>query len=127
MWQNTPGSSSQWSSWDPIGTTTGWSSRKRPTVGLNPDGILEVFMIGGTDNNLWHTWHTSNNSGKWPMSWSTFDTHQWPLGSNPSIASNKDGRIEIFVRDFDGNIYHKWQTSKNNSGTWDWSNQWVEL
>ena len=128
MWQQTQGSSNQWSAWDPVGGITGWSPRKRPAVALNPDYILELFMMG-PEGQLWHTWQTSTNSGKWPSNWTQFGTPpigtQWPPGNNPAIGRNQDGRLELFMRGYSGGYdrrtWHTWQTSKNNTGTWDWS------
>jgi Astacin (Peptidase family M12A) len=115
-----PPSSYPWSAWDPVTQITGWSPRKTPAVALNADQILEVFMMG-TEGYLWHTWQTSTDSGKWPTNFNQFGTTKWPPGSNPAIGRNLDGTLELFVRAYDGKIYHQWQTSKNSSGTWDWS------
>jgi hypothetical protein len=121
-----PPSSYRWSDWDPVGGWTGWSPRKTPAVALNADQILEVFMMG-TEGYLWHTWQTSTESGKWPTNFNQFGTTKWPPGSNPAIGRNLDGTLELFVRAYDGKIYHQWQTSKNRSGTWDWSSPPTEL
>jgi hypothetical protein len=40
----------------------------------------------------------------------------------PAIASNADGRLELFVRGSDGALWHKWQTAPGGS----WSN-WASL
>jgi hypothetical protein len=99
-------------------------------VALNPDGLLEVFMVG-LDGILYHTWQTEKNvklpvspsgdSAKWDIGWYQFGERKWPRSSNPSITRTQDGRIELFMQDSDGKYYHRWQTLKNNSGTWDWS------
>ena len=38
----------------------------------------------------------------------------------PALASNTDGRLELFVQADDGTLWHRWQTAPNN----DWSSQW---
>jgi hypothetical protein len=112
-----------------------WSARKRPAVALNPNGLLEVFMVG-LDDILYHTWQTEKNvrppvgptgdSAIWDIDWYPFGERKWPRGSNPSITRSQDGRIELFLRDSDGKYYHRWQTSKNGTGTWDWS-EWEAM
>jgi hypothetical protein len=37
------------------------------------------------------------------------------------VASNADGRLEVFVRGTDNNLYHKWQTAPNGAWTPNWS------
>jgi hypothetical protein len=127
-WQTTPGSVDQWSGWDPIGPIfAGWSPRKRPAVGLNQDNILELFMMDN-EGALSHTWQTSTNSGKWPSNWTKFGEEWWPPGNNPAIGRNQDGRLELFIRTNPGGFdisnqdtKHNYQTTKNSTGTWDWS------
>jgi len=111
-----------------------WSPRAKPAVALNPDGLLEVFMVG-LDGILYHTWQTEKNvktpvapfgdSANWDIGWqlnTMSDSYsKWPPSSNPSITRTQDGRIELFMQHSDGRYYHQWQTSKNNSGAWDWS------
>jgi hypothetical protein len=119
----------KWSILWPIGDKL-WSPRKRPAVALNSDGLLEVFMID-SKGMLYHTWQTKQNvnglvgpsgpSALWQLVWYQLGTRTWPQGSNPSIARNTDGKIELFIRDSDGKYYHQLQTSKNSNGTWDWS------
>src|SRR5918994_715148 len=53
-------------------------------------------------------------------------TADWaPLGgvlfSDPIVASNADGRLEVFVRGTDNNLYHKWQTAPGAGWAPDWS------
>jgi hypothetical protein len=124
----------KWTPLREIGLYTGgnktWSARKRPAVALNPDGLLEIFMIG-LDDTLYHTWQTGKNvkvpvgpigdSAKWEIDWYQLGERKWPRSSNPSITRTQDGRIELFLQDSGGQYYHRWQTSKNGSGTWDWS------
>jgi subtilisin family serine protease len=57
-----------------------------------------------------------------PMAW----TPNWAsLGgvifSDPTVASNADGRLEVFVRGTDNNLYHKWQTAANGAWTPNWA------
>lgn len=100
-----------------------------PSIHTDPDGRLEIFAVG-TDNNVYHIWQTSVG-GNWIPNWVEFpiltsptnpaDTMQFT--GNLSIATNSDGRLEIFVRGTDNNIYHTWQTAANG----DWIPNWVEM
>ena len=46
-----------------------------------------------------------------------------PLLNGPAVTRNADGRLEVFARDGNGIIWHKWQTGPNNG----WSEQWSSL
>ena len=50
---------------------------------------------------------------------------EWPRSSNPTVARNGDGRLEIFIVGPKEEIYHKWQTSAKDSNLW--SDGWVTL
>ena len=41
--------------------------------------------------------------------------------SDPTVTSNADGRLEVFVRGTDNNLYHKWQTSPGGAWTPNWA------
>jgi hypothetical protein len=110
--------SSPWSNWTPL--EGHWSARRIPAIAQNADGRLEVFMVG-SDGRLYHRWQTSKNSTTgiwdWYMNWVPFGKTQWPLSSNPAVARNRDGRLEVFMVGPDGRFFHKWQTAAN-SNTW---------
>ena len=46
---------------------------------------------------------------------------QWP--GDPAVASNADGRLEVFLRGNDTDLYHLWQTEPNNG----WSAPWAGM
>jgi hypothetical protein len=63
VWQDPNGPNNGWSNWASLGippnlTSTGYI----PSVGVNADGRLEVF-INGSDNALWHAWQTIPHGG----------------------------------------------------------------
>ena len=107
-WQTRP--SGNWvSAWQ------GLSGRpKKLAVGRNADGRLEVFAIG-QDDKLSHIWQTVPNAD-----WSQWSA--WALmgerGSlqHLAVASNDDGRLEIFAATSGDAIWHIWQTVPN--GGW---------
>jgi hypothetical protein len=126
-WQTTSSNSNQWSDgWNNL--EGHWSPRRIPAIAQNADGRLEVFMVG-SDQRLHHRWQTSRNSTTgiwdWYRQWDPFGKQQWPLSSNPAVARNADGRLEVFMVGSDGQFYHTWQTSPNNSSQW--SGSWARL
>ena len=123
--QSTPGNSN-WSNWEPVGTSTGWPLRRRPAVALNPDGTLEAFMLD-TTGTLYHSWQ----SKQFPtfQNWVQFPTTQWtrwPVTSNPALGRNLDARLLLFLTASDGHTYHRWQTSSVDSWN-NWASIWTEL
>jgi hypothetical protein len=93
-----------------------------PTVARNADGTLEVFARA-SDNNLWHVKQVSPNTGPW-SNWGSLGTPARGLGiSNPVVAQNQDGRLEVFIIGGpDRALLHKYQTSRGGP----WSN-WESL
>jgi acylphosphatase len=87
-----------------------------PGVGRNADGRLEVFLVG-SDKQLHHRWQTAANSSTWSDDWASLGGEWW-VGSNPAVAQNADGRIEVFLVGSDKQLHHKWQTKVNNSSQW---------
>ncbi|HYB00939.1 MAG TPA: hypothetical protein VED37_12035, partial [Ktedonobacteraceae bacterium] len=74
----------------------------------NEDGRLEVFALG-RDDALWHIWQTSPN-GKWSI-WTSFGKPSNVVFTTaPTVARNKDGRLEVLITGNDGNLWHIWQT-----------------
>ena len=118
--------SNQWSDgWDPLEGY--WHPYKRPFVARNNDGRLYVFIVG-TDGRMYHKWQTSLKSDglwDWNSTWVQLGKEEWPRSSNPTVARNGDGRLEIFIVGPKEEIYHKWQTSATNSNQW--SDGWVTL
>jgi hypothetical protein len=89
-------------------------------VAANADGRLEVFGAGN-DSHIWHTAQTQ--PGSWDGgTWSMVPGNQ-PAGGNYDgfrVASNADGRLELFVTADDTYIWHSLQAKP---GSWDggWS------
>ena len=57
---------------------------------------------------MWHIWQTAPNNG-----WSGWHS----LGGDvrqPSVATNADGRLEVFAVGGDDALWHTWQTAPNN-------------
>jgi hypothetical protein len=95
-------------------------------VGKNADGRLEVFARDLVDgfNKIVHRWQTAPNSG-----WSGTDfvdlgppvppvnSENFQFASDPVVATNKDGRLEVFSKaadEDDANVWHSWQNAPNS-------------
>lgn len=134
MYQTSPDGS--WSSGEFLGAPLNCEIVGNVSVGVNgpnPDSgnyqALEVFVIG-SDGALHHIWQL----GAW-KGWSGWgDSLGSPppgiaqvippidsgLGPGPCVATNADGRLEVFVVGNDNNIWHRWQRAPN-SGWSAWS------
>jgi hypothetical protein len=103
------------------------SPNRRPTVGQNADGRLEVFAVD-PNTQLYQSWQkTASNKSQW-------NDEGWvplagPLLDDPIVARNADGRLELFaVYGNNRTLCHRWQTTKNsNTGRWEWSDDWAQL
>jgi hypothetical protein len=86
-----------------------------PAVGINPDGRLEVFATN-TDGNVYHSWQNAPGGG-----WTAFYTLGHPAAGGftgiPSVATNTDGRLELFSTGPDGRVYHAWQGAPGGGWT----------
>jgi hypothetical protein len=98
--------------WTPVHTNLGGGLNSDPTVGINADGRLEIF-IRGTDNQLHHIWQTAPSGSAW-SAWT-------PLGggltSGAAPAQNANGRVSAIVRGLDNALYYNVQSSAG-SATW---------
>jgi acylphosphatase len=95
-----------WSSWASLGTAGGGLSEPRAI--LAHDGTLRVIAIGKDHA----TWMIAQDSGGWG-DWTSLGGD---ATSNPTVAKNGDGRLEVFVRGTDGALWHKWEKTLN--GAW---------
>ncbi|CDR10243.1 hypothetical protein GCM10022420_092480 [Streptomyces iranensis] len=114
IWQTKPGNG--WApGWRSIGGDTPVGT---PAIGVNPDGRLDVFarQEGGT---LEHKWQTNPApDGKWSSSWVSLYSGSPLLIGDPVVASNADGRLEVFALFGDGTIRCAWQNVAGNDNDW---------
>jgi hypothetical protein len=118
IWQTKP-ADGPWSAWSSLATPPGESITSDPAVARNLDGRLEVFA-GDANGVLWHNWQTKPADGPWFV-WTSLGT---PPGGgitgNPSAVDNS-GRLEVFVRGSDNQLYHIWQTAPGGDWSeWNW-------
>ena len=52
--------------------------------------------------------------GSQATGWSGWASEGGVLTSDPAVANNADGRLEVFVRGTDNALWHNWQTAPNN-------------
>src|SRR5262249_9555877 len=114
IWQLAPGGA--WSTWSSLAAPAG-VTLALPAVASNADGRLEVFAVGSF-NTIWHIWQTAAGA-----SWNTWDSLGTPPGvgflGEPAVAFNANGRLELFVNDSNGAVWHIWQTAPGASWS-DW-------
>lgn len=104
--------------WDGVNKNIRWAK-----VIANEDGRLELFTVEVPTGVLYHKWQLS------PGSWSGSSWHAMGKpgsanidpDSDLAVGRNKDGRIEVFVKSQDHEIWHKYQIVAN--GYWSgWHN-----
>ena len=69
------------------------------------------FIIDGRLDRAVHQWSLNPD-------WTKFGPERWPLSSNPAIARNKNGKLEVFMMGSDRQLYHSWQTAAGSSSGW---------
>lgn len=93
-----------------------------PAVLRRPDGCL-VVRVRNKQGNLNTARQVQANGDQW-VGWGVSDEPE-PLASDPVMALNADGRLEVFARQADGDIVHRWQLTVNPDGSWsDWERLW---
>ncbi|CAN5728158.1 hypothetical protein BH09MYX1_BH09MYX1_40590 [soil metagenome] len=107
-----------WGAWSSIGGILAGSSTQM-ALGTNLDGRLELFVngppndvMGSTSYALYHSWQITAGG-----TWSAFarrDGTNLATSSSIAVASNQDGRMEVFVRGYDNALWHVWQLHPNN-------------
>ena len=90
-------------------------------ISRNADGRLEVF-VQGSDNHLWHIYQVK--AGQDWSDWYDLRTHRnLPVGiQGIHVATNADGRLEVFVQGSDNHLWHIYQVKAGQ----DWSD-WYDL
>ncbi|MFJ3879143.1 hypothetical protein ACIPW5_16935 [Streptomyces sp. NPDC090077] len=116
-WQVSP--SGTWNAaWEQLGGTRLVSNRLDQSdiaVGRNADGRIELFGLG-EDRRIYHTWQVRPND-TWIGSWYPLDGFaNGDPERMPEVATNADGRLEVFVVDRNGEPWHNWQNP--HDGAW---------
>lgn len=95
-----------WSTWELLTMPIGELLAGSPAAARNADGRLEVFARTESGA-IVHAWQWCGGGCGW-SSWHLAD--HAPLGSStdPGVATNADGRLEVFAG-VDGVLHHSWQ------------------
>jgi hypothetical protein len=111
-WQTAPNNG--WSPWANLGSKAGGFADLG--VGTNADGRLELFATLQNGTDLWHRWQTAPNNGWSP--WANLGSVATGTIQGPTLASNADGRLELFLRAPDtGGLYQLSQSAPNDGWT----------
>lgn len=129
-YQTTPGSG--WSGWVAMSTNNIWNVLATPAVGTNPDGRLEVCILG-TDGRVNHIWQRSPGSSA-ATNWSAFSVFASSATALPTarmaIGNLANGQPDVFVIGTDGQLYHNyvgssgWTGFTSLGGAW---SQWADI
>jgi hypothetical protein len=86
-----------------------------PAVGLDKNGFLNVFIVG-TSGRFFRIQQTSS-------SWSGFVEMTGIVATSaPSVSTNWDGRLEVYVRRSDNALAHAWHTTTAATAWSSWGN-----
>lgn len=104
----------EWDKWRPVRDDhpLGRDFNSRPISVSWGHGRIDVFVRGGTNNALRHIWY----SGEW-QSWEGLGENEdlgIGLTSAPHPVSWGNGRLDVFARDRENRIIHKW----HDNGQW---------
>jgi hypothetical protein len=116
IWQTSPGGT--WSNWFLFGAPGSAPLSQNGAVAQNKDGHLE-FLVGVEDGSLWHKWQVTPGG-----TWGDWYSLGMPPGtqsgtqfdSSPCVITNADGRLEAFICNTDGALWHTWQVTPG--GEW---------
>lgn len=96
-----------WSGWR--GIYTPFYASSDPAIALSASKQLVLFAL---DDQGALRYTTQNAGGSWLTGWQTLGGS---FASAPVMASNADGRLEVFVQGTDHRLYHSWQSA---AGDW---------
>jgi hypothetical protein len=106
-----------WSDWQSLERPGGKEAAGTPALAQDKDGSLEVFVVRQSDTTVWHA------SDHHETGWSGWDSLDKPGGgvslepNGIAVASNSDGRLELFVTDSQA-IWHRWQRQQGGWSHW---------
>ncbi|MDB6020774.1 MAG: hypothetical protein JWQ04_631 [Pedosphaera sp.] len=124
-YQNSP--SGSWSGWIAMGTSGNvWPQNCIPSVGVNPDGRLEVFIVG-TDGTVNHIWQKVAGSSA-TTNWSTFGQFSSHISTTAKLAVGNwaNGNLDVFAIGTDGVLYHNYVGSSGWTGFQSLGGSWSQ-
>lgn len=100
-----------------------------PNVGVNRDGRVQMFVLG-SDNRVWYRTQTVPGGAHTWTNWGVLPDIRPPCNpgcqsfsavSKPTVARNDDGRLEVYARGTDNQMYIAWQTAPDADASWVWA------
>ena len=100
-------------SWNDTWKSLGGDWSHMPVVAMKYDYTLEMFILGNFGQLYeMHQVQPGDEGNGWSHGWSSFADR--PVGGGPLVATNADGRLEVFIfgglGTHSGHLYHRWQT-----------------
>lgn len=117
LWSRSQNRDYTWAPWSWVGG----NFVSRPAVGRSKDGRLVVFEVYSevpTAHVLEWSFQDKPN-GQWSHTW--YSAPGRDLISDPSVASNKDGRLEVFANARNIGLVHIWQPTPDSYRMSNWS------
>jgi hypothetical protein len=120
-WKRQAGQNSAWEITRNLSVPNGRTLVGDPVVaefdGQRSDPRLVVFARA-SDNAIWYRYQTAPNSTTWSNWFSLGGT--WT--GNVAVGTNWDGRLDLFVRKPNGDVYQTWQNQTDSTASW---NGWI--
>jgi hypothetical protein len=105
-----------WTDWSSLGMAGGGFGPHGPVAARNADGRLELLATLPDGIDLWRSWQTAPSNG-----WSGWSSEGNPTTASierPTLGSNADGRLELFLSvPSTGGLQRLTQTAPNNGWT----------
>jgi hypothetical protein len=79
-------------------------------VGVNADGRMEIFAVNNGGNSILHAWQNTPG-GSFGAFASLGAPSTGTFYTDPSVAINADGRLEVFAAAGNSRVQHAWQTT----------------
>jgi hypothetical protein len=115
--QRTPGGG--WSDWSSLGSKAGGFTDGDLAVGETADGGMLLVATTRNDTDVWQRQQRAD--GHWSP-WSLIATPATEITQTPTLVSNADARLELFVRTV--GTEKLYQLSQMSNGSWSPGRQW---
>jgi hypothetical protein len=89
----------------------------QPAVALNKEGCLEVAVT--CHEGVRHCWQTAPNGEEWRGGSLGKPGGVESIQTPPTLAQNRDGRLEVFIAAEDRMVWHCWQHPSGGWSTWE--------
>jgi hypothetical protein len=82
------------------------------------DSKLDAFWLNHDESRtLHHAWRDTLSNRRFART-QVLGGPNWSPNRRPVIAQNVDGKLEVFMVSLDNQLYHRWQTTPNDSSQW---------